>query len=342
MGISKRAMLGCAAIGVAMLAGTSAGQAQSTDQFYKGKTVSVVVGYPPGGAYDRYARLMAQFLSRHLPGQPTVIVQNMPGGGTLTAMQYLTLTAPKDGTTIVAFTSQLITQSLLEPENYRFDFGKIAMLGSLSREAASCFTWHALGLRTYDDIVKSKAQLLFGGPAKSSTAYQAAAVLKNLLGVEMKFILGYPGSSERRIAVESGELNAYCGSWVSTPRDWVKDKKIDVFVRLSEYVDEDMPKGLPHIGELAKSSADKQIIDFVFSSGEISKPFAVSAEVPKDRLALLRKAFDAVASDPDFVAQAAKEKLPISHMPAQEAQAIADRISATPPAMIDKAKAILE
>jgi tripartite-type tricarboxylate transporter receptor subunit TctC len=322
--------------------GVVPGHAQSAEEFYRGKTVSVVVGFPPGGTYDRYARLVAQHLPRHVPGQPTVIVQNMPGAGTMTAVHHLSLNAPKDGTTIVAFASQLATQAILEPGNVKFDRSKIALLGSISRDVSTCFTWHTVGPKSWSDLVKHPDGLFFGGPAKSTTAYQAAAVLKGVFGIKVKFIMGYPGSGDRRLAIEKGELNADCGSWLSTPGDWIRDKKIDVFARLSEMATPDMPAGVPYIRDLAKTEDDRKIIDFVFSIGEISKPYAVSAEVPQDRIETLRKAFNAMSKDPEFIARAEKEKLPLSFVAADKAQAIIENIYTTPPELVAKAKAILE
>jgi tripartite-type tricarboxylate transporter receptor subunit TctC len=303
--------------------------------------MTMVVGYPPGGAYDRYARLMAQHLPRHLPGGPSMIVQNMPGAGSLKAVQYLDLTAPTDGTTIVAFAPGLITQSVLEPENVKIDFRSVALIGSLSREASVCYTWYTLGLKSWEDVAKRTEDLKFGAVAKSSTSYRNNAVLTKLLGIKIRQVIGYPGDSEQQVAIEAGELDGTCNTLVSTPKAWIKDKKINFFVSFSETPAAGMP-ALPFAGDLAKTKDDKQIFHFIFSVGEIARPFAVSAKVPADRLALLRSAFEAMVKDPAFLAEADKANLPISHVPAAQAQSIVGKIYATPPELVAKAKVILE
>jgi tripartite-type tricarboxylate transporter receptor subunit TctC len=332
---------GALALLALLLAFVAPASAQSVEEFYKGKTITIIVGVTPGGSYDMYARLLARFIGKHIPGNPDVIVQNLQGGPThVMAAQYLENTAPKDGTAIATFTAGIATDSLLEPEKAVVDFNDLAFIGSISHDLRACYTWHELGVKRWDDLLKK--ELKYGTANRNSYSYQAAAVLKNLLGVNVKIILGYPGSSERRIAIESGELNAYCGSWVSTPKDWVKDKKIDVFVRFSKYAADDMPEGVPYVRDLAKSEADKQILDLLFAASEVAPPYAVSKEVPADRIEALRAAFDATMKDADFLATAEKENMPVNPVSWQDTQDVVDKVSASSPELVEKAKAVLE
>jgi tripartite-type tricarboxylate transporter receptor subunit TctC len=316
--------------------------AQSIEQFYKGKTVTIMVGVTPGGSYDMYARLLARFLGKHIPGKPDIVVQNFKGGaGHLLAAQYLDLTGPKDGTAIATFSLGGVTEAMLDPKKAAvFDFRKVAFLGSISHDLRACYTWHALGAKTWDETMAK--ELKYGTANKSSYSYQAAAVLQKMLGANMKIILGYPGSSERRIAIEAGELNAYCGNWVSTPADWVRDKKVNVFVRFSKNTADDMPPGVPYIRDLAKTKEDKQIIDLLFTASEAAPPFAVSKEVPADRITALRAAFEATMKDPEFLATAQKERMPVNPISWKDTQEVVDDVYATPPALIGKAKAIID
>src|SRR5918997_206659 len=167
----------------AIIAATPA-PAQSPASFYEGKTVNVVVGFSPGGGYDRYARLLARHLGKHIPGKPSAVVQNMPGAGSLVAVRHLDTTAPKDGTVIVVFNPGLIMESLTEPEKVKLNFSDLAWIGSISRDMRVCYAWHATGLKTWDDIVK-RDEFIIGGTAPGSSSYNNSATLKNVFGLKI-------------------------------------------------------------------------------------------------------------------------------------------------------------
>jgi tripartite-type tricarboxylate transporter receptor subunit TctC len=315
--------------------------AQTPAEFYRDKTVTIVVGYSTGGGYDAYARLLSRHLKRHIPGQPNIIVQNMPGAGSLKSLQYIHATAPTDGTVIATFTAGLITQSILEPANTGIDLREVEFLGSLNSDVTVCYTWHTLGLKGWKDFSKSAKALKFSASAKSSRSYQAQSVLKNMFKVNLDSILGYPGSNEENLAIESGELHGQCGTWVSTPRHWLKDNKVDLSVRFARNLPEDMPKDVPFIRDLATSEKDKQVIDFIFSVADLGRPYAVSKKVPADRLAALRRALDDTVKDPKFLQEAKELSLPIAYIGADEAKAIVKDNFATPPDVIKQAEQML-
>jgi tripartite-type tricarboxylate transporter receptor subunit TctC len=334
-----RRLLGlCLCFALAALSALSAA-AETVEEFYRGKTVSIIVGIPPGGGYDLNARLLSRHLGRHIPGEPAVIVQNLPGGaGHLMAARYLDMTGEKDGTVMALFSMGLATQSVVDPDSGAIDLREIAYLGSLSSDVVACYTWHTLAVKTWDDL--RKHQLRFGAAGKSSYSYQAPAILKSMFGLNIVNILGYPGNAE--LAVESGELNAKCGSWLTTPRSWIADKKIDMFVRFSRNRPPDMPEGVPYAGDFATSEDDKRVLDFIFSVGDVARPFAVSRQAPADRLEALRAAFEATMRDPDFLADAKKLGLTVDYAPAKDVERIVRDVYAAPPELIAKAKATLE
>lgn len=307
--------------------------------FYKGKVVTIIVGIPPGGGYDLNARLLARHLGKHIPGEPSVIVQNLPGGaGHLKAVRYLDLTGEKDGTVMALFSMGLATQSVVDPGSGAIDLREVAYLGSLGSDVVACYTWHTLGVKSWDDL--RKHQLKFGAVGKSSYSYQGPAVLKNLFKLDIVAALGYPGNAE--LAVESGELNAKCGSWLTTPKDWLAAKKIDVFVRFSRRHPADMPQGVPFAGDQASSEADKRVLDFIFNVNDIARPFALSKQVPPERLAALQAAFAATMQDPAFLADAAKSKLVVDYVPPKDVERIVGEVYSAPADLVARANALLD
>lgn len=338
---SRGAAAAGGAFALLALAFASPASADAVADFYKGKTITIAVGVSPGGSYDMYSRLLARFIGKYIPGNPNLIVQNVKGGnsGHIMAAKFLEQSSDTDGTLIATFTAGILTDALMDPAMAIVDFKNFAFIGTISKDLRACYTWHTLGAKTWEEVKKKKTK--YGTANKTSYSYQAAAVLKNMLGADMKIVMGYPGSAERRIAIEAGELDTYCGSWVSTPKDWVKEKKIEVFMRFSAPAP-DMPEGVPYVGDIVKTPEEKQIIDLLFAASEIAPPFAVSARVPADRLKALRDAFDATMKDAEFLDTAKKENMPVNPADWKETQATIDRVIATPPKLVEKVKVILD
>lgn len=325
------------AIGCALAA--SAG-AQPAGDFYKGKTVNIVVGFTPGGGYDTYARLLSRHIGSNIPGQPNVIVQNMPGAGSLTAVRYLDSSAPKDGTVITAFNPGIITDSLVDDVKTRFNFTSVAWVGSITRDFRVCYAWHATGIKTWDDAMKRK-EFVIGGVAVGTGAYINGQILKNVFGMNLRHILGYPGSAEQRIAIERGELDGECGSWSSVSEDWIKNKKAIPFVRFSPVRTPDIPEDVPFVGDLAKTQEQRDLVDLLITAGELGRPYVMSKQVPQDRLATLRQAFDATVATKPFLAEAEKLRLPVNPATGVEAENVIARIYAFPQELVEKAKAAI-
>jgi tripartite-type tricarboxylate transporter receptor subunit TctC len=310
------------------------------ESFYTGKTVTLVVGYSAGGGYDQYARMLARHYGRHIPGNPIIIVQNMPGAASMTSVRYLDATAPKDGTVITTFDPGLITQ-VLTSDKPVVNFANFQWIGTLLRDIRICYAWGATGIKTIADAKKRK-EFLIGVTAKGSNAYVNGAILRNVLKVPVRQISGYPGSAEQRMALERGELEGNCASWTAMPPDWIAEHKINVLLRFSQKRPGDMAADVPYVRDLAESQEDRDVIDILNSSGELGRPFIVARQVPADRVAALRSALQATLQDQDFLSDAKKLHLLLDPVDGQEAETIVKQIYAAPPELLRKAKQVLQ
>jgi tripartite-type tricarboxylate transporter receptor subunit TctC len=311
------------------------------DDFYKGKTFTIVVGFSPGGGYDVNARGLARHLAAHIPGNPTIIVQNMPGAGSLTSVRYLDVTAPKDGTAMTIFNPGLVTQSIMQPEKVQLDFRKYGWIGVVTPDFRVCYGFGPNGVKSWDDMMHRK-EFVLGSTARGSGNYINGATLREVFHAPIKQILGFPGSAEQRLAIERGELDGDCGSYSSIPIDWIRDGSAHPFVRFTEQRPSEIPAGAVYIGTFAKTEEQKQILDALDASDEVGRPFIMSKQVPADRVAIIRKAFNETMKDKDFLAEMEKQQLPVNPMTGEEAEAIVGKMMDAPPAIVAKAKAIYE
>jgi tripartite-type tricarboxylate transporter receptor subunit TctC len=239
-----------------MMLAAAPAAAQDAASFYKGKTVRIIVGFSPGGGYDVYARLVARHLARHIPGGPTVVVQNMPGAASLKAVQYLGAGAPADGTALVTFNAGLITQSLTIPDKVKVKFLDYAWIGNVSEDFRVCFTWNGTGIKNWQDFL-ARPKVTFGNTGVGTSAYIDDRMLSDLFGVKMHAVMGYPGSADKRIAIERGELDGDCGSWTSMPDNWLREHKVTLLIRFSKSLAPGMPADLPYAGDLLKDPKKK-------------------------------------------------------------------------------------
>lgn len=322
-------------------AGLGAAFGETPADFYKGKNVNVVVGFTAGGGYDQYARVFARHFEKHIPGRPTVVVQNSPGAGSLTAVKRLDNSLPADGTNIVTFNYGLITESMTRPEKTNVKFTDYRWIGSITRDLRVCYAWHETGIKTWDDVAK-RDEVIFGTTGPGTSVYINGAILRNVFGLKIRQITGYPGSAETRIALERGELHADCNTWSSIPANWKREKKIVPFVLFTTESAPDMPPGLPYIGTFAKTAEQKAILEVLTAAGDLGRPYIVSPKVPADRVAALRAAFDATMKDKDYLADAAKAQMPVSPIKGADAEALVKRIYAVPPELVAKAKKAVE
>jgi tripartite-type tricarboxylate transporter receptor subunit TctC len=314
------------------------GSAHAAD-FYQGKTLKILVGYSPGGGYDIYARLVARHLGRHIPGNPAIVVVNLPGASSLLSLRYLDSTAPKDGTVIDAFDSAQIDNSRLTPELVRVDFRKFNWIGSVSENLSVCYAWHTLGVTNLAQL-KAHGAVHIGRTSPGSSADIEQKILKHIFKINVQSVAGYAGSAESELAVERGELDGGCNNWSSLPASWISGNKIRPLLRLSGGTAPDLPAGVPNALDIAPSERERAIIRQLTASGAIGKPFVASLGVPADRVKILRDGFVATMKDPLFLADAKKLRSPVSPKTAEEAVAIVNGIYAAPADIVAAAKTI--
>lgn len=318
---------------------TCAGASESAAGFYHGRVVNVVVGFSPGGGYDAYARLLARRLGHHIPGHPTVVVQNMPGAGSLEAVRYLNASARKDGTVITIFSPGLITQSLTTPKKVNVNFKRYAWLGSISQDIRVCYVWHTRGATRWQDLLKQK-ELSFGATSPGTLGYIEARIIKDYLHIPLRLVAGYAGSAQKRLGIERGELDGDCGGWVSIPQDWLTGKKINVMVRFSKALLPGLDPSVPYIGDLVTNPKRKKVLRLLIAPGQIGRPFILSRSVPAERVKALRAAFEATMKDPKFIADAKKEKLTLSPMTGGQVEKRLREIYAVSPEVVAEARRI--
>jgi tripartite-type tricarboxylate transporter receptor subunit TctC len=307
--------------------------------FYHGKTVTIIVGFSPGGGYDAYARLLAQYLPKYIPGNPSVIVENMPGAGSLTAVRSLDATQPTDGTVMAIFNAGLVTQSIVQPELVQLEFHKLAWVGVATPDFRVCYGFGPKGPKSWSDLMHN--QFILGSTGKGAANYVNGQTLKDVFGAPVKQILGFPGSAEQRIAIEQGELDGDCGSFSSIPVDWVPKGKAHVFVRFTRERPSYEPATAEFVDDFTKTQQQKQLVDFLDAANEVGRPFVMSNQVPADRLAIIRKAFNDAMKDPALVAEANKEQIPVSPISGQDADKIVTQeVGAAPPSVVQQAKEI--
>lgn len=324
----------CGLIGLAVI--TSPVLAQPENQFYTGKTLSFVVGSSAGGGYDQYTRALARHLSRQIPGAPHIIVKNMPGAGSLTAVLSLA-GAPKDGTVVVGFNPGLFLDSITAGDSAKAKFTDFAWLGSITRDSQVCYAWGATNIRTWADV-SGRKETVFGATGANSNSYNSAAILRNVLEVNVRTINAYPGNSEVFLAVERGEIDGSCATWTSIPDKWIEEKKINVLVRLSAASISPMAASAPFIKDLAQTEDKKDLLDLLLAPRELGRPYILSKDVPSDRLQVLRAAFDKTVKDPEFLAEARKQGLSVDPIGGVEAEKIVSRLYQFPAELVGKAK----
>jgi tripartite-type tricarboxylate transporter receptor subunit TctC len=334
------------AAGLALLIGTIAASVDLTPaaaqtDFYKNKTITIVVGYSPGGGYDQYARLLARRFGAHVPGNPTVLVQNLPGAASLTAVRYLDATAPKDGTVITTFDPGLVTQSVASPELLRINLSDFRWIGTMLRDIRICYAWSATGIRTWNDMMQRR-EFLVGSTAKGSNAYVDGAILRKVFNAPVRQISGYPGSNEQRLALERGELEGNCASWSAMPQDWLARDLVSPLVRFSPRRPPDMSESVPFIEDLATTREQKDLLAVLDAPTELGRPLIVAKQVPAERVKVLRHALEATLRDPAFLAEAQAQSLPLDPVPGEEAEAIVNRIYSASTDIARKVKDVLD
>ena len=335
-----RVVLSALATAASCIAGTAPSIAQDPAAFYRGKTMRIVVGFSSGGGYDVYARVLARHIGRYIPGNPTVVVQNMPGAASLKSVQYLTTGAPTDGTLITTFNPGLITQSLTAPDKVgNVNFLDYAWVGNVSEDFRVCYTWNGTGIKSFQELL-ARPKVNFGNTGVGTSAYIDNRILSELFGVKVNMVKGYPGSADKRIAIERGELDGDCGSWTSMPEEWLRDSKITIHIRFSRTLVPGMPPSAAAARDLLTDPRKRDIFNLLTASAVVGRPYIAPKGVPADRLAALRAAFDATMKDPEFLADSEKQHLAVTPMTGAEVETFVKDLYRTPPDIAAAAREI--
>ena len=326
-------------LALTLLATASFGAPAQADDFYQGKTLSLVVGYSAGGGYDINARLISRHFGRHIPGNPGVVVVNMPGAGSLRSIEHLERHAPRDGTVVNMFDYTQITNSLLTPDKVPIDFRRFKWIGSVAQDLAVCYVWHTVKARTIADLQRLP-QIHMGrtNPGTSSDTQQR--ILRKLFNVNVHSVAGYAGSAEAFIAVERGELEGGCMTWASLPPAWISGNKITPIMRVTSATAPDLPAYVPSAFDLLENERERKILRALSAAGEIGKPLVSHLTVPDERVQILRNAFAAMMRDPAFLADADKVRQNISPTIGDSALKIVEEIYASPADVVEAARAI--
>jgi tripartite-type tricarboxylate transporter receptor subunit TctC len=317
--------------------------ADPVSDFYHGKTVSIAVSTSAGGDYDQRARLLARHMDKHLPGQPKIIVQNMPGAGGLKAANWLYNIALKDGTALGSLGQNMPMTQVLGGKGVEFDLRQCVWIGNTMSSPMVPVSWYTSPVKTIYDALKT--ELVIGGTGAGASSVQVPQMLNNLLGTKFKIIAGYPGGNELYLGMERGEIAGRAtqnwAGWKSQRPDWIRDKKINLLAQSGMKRHPELPD-VPLLIDLAKTAEDKQVLELFLAGDDIARPIIAPPKVPDDRIAALRTAFDATMTDKGFLDDAAKGKIEIEPASGKEIEVIATRVLNTPPAVAAKARAALE
>ena len=311
--------------------------AQSVEEFYKGKSITLAIGFTPGGGYDLYARHLARHMGKHIPGRPTIVPQNMAGAGSLRAANFIYSAAPKDGTAFGTFARTTGLNPLLE-SGATFDGTKFTWLGSVTNDISLCVTWHTSKANTWENFLKVPTAM--GGQAPSSEPDIFANLYKNVFGAPIKLVPGYPGTNEITLAMERGEVDGLCGlSWSTIQTrhlQWLKEKKINLLVQASFKKDPEIGN-VPLVMDLTKDTEKLQILKLILAAQEMARPFAAPPDIPRDRAAALIAAFNATMKDADYLADAKKSRIDVNPVSGPEIDKLLAELYATPKDVIQKA-----
>ncbi len=312
------------------------------DDFYRGKTVEVLVGFSPGGGYDAYGRALASVIGKYIPGRPTVVVRNMTGAGSLTLATYLQSAAPRDGLTFGIFDDGLLIAPLIKPETVRLNPSKLTWIGSTAKDQQVCMIWSQSPVKKVEDL--RGAQTVFGVTGLDDIRYMSTAMLRNVIGGNVKIIPGYPGSADIRLAVEKKELDGVCDSWQSvkgTKADWINEKKITVLVQMGLKSHPDLV-GVPLVGDFAEKPSDRAALAMLVAPSESGRAFAAPPDTPADRLQALRRAFDQSVKDSEFLAITSKANLEVDPLTGEEVEGYIKQIYATSETDIQRAREMVK
>ena len=327
------------AIGAALCAPVVCAAQDAVADFYRGKQVTIMVGFGPGGSASLYAQALSRHMGRFLPGSPRFVVQHMPGAGGLVVANTIYNTAPRDGTVFAITGRTAAFEPLLGNANAKFDGRKFGWLGTANIENTVCLSWHTSPVKTLQDAMAH--QLVVGGTGADATEVVFPKAANEYVGTRFKIVLGYQSSNEMNLAMERGELEGNCGlGWTIIKLrkpDWLRDHKINILFQMALRKHPDLPD-VPLIQDFAKTPEGRQVFEFLFAPQDMGRPFFAPPGLPPDRLAALRAAFEATLKDPQFLEEAGKMGLEVQVVGGGETQQLVERIYASPQAVIARAR----
>jgi tripartite-type tricarboxylate transporter receptor subunit TctC len=331
---------GCLVV-LAMFGATQA-VAQPAAEYYAGKTVNVIIGFGPGGGYDRWGRTVAHHIGKHLPGNPTVVAQNMPGAGSYVAASHIYGAAPKDGTVFAIIARDAALGPLSGAPGARFDATKMSWLGSPTKEHNVCIAYHTAKVKDVQQL--HDTQLILGdtGPGTGTRSYPK--VLNELLGFKFKLVGGFQSSADVFLAMERGEVDGICESLdsvLSRRPDWISSKKVTVLLQAGSAPHPEL-KGVPFVLDLARNDEERQVLEFLYAGQGIGRPFVAPPDLPAERLKMLRDAFNATMKDVEFAADARRSKLELEPEDGEHLATLIKKIYATPKPIIDKVSSLIK
>ena len=316
--------------------------AQTGEDFYRGKTLTIEVGFGPGGGYDLWARTIARHIAQHIPGTPAVVVQNMPGAGSLTALSRLYTTAPKDGTVLAAVARAAVLGPLVGVPGARFEPQRMSWIGTPTIDTNLCIANSSAAVKTAKDLFER--MLITGDTGPGSGTYLYPRALKELLGLKFQPVSGFPSTADIFLAMERREVDGVCealDSINSRRPEWLTTKKVAAVLQGGVEPDPEL-KDVPFMLDLARNETERQQIAFLYAGEGIGRPYVAPPDLPAGRLALLRSAFDATMRDPDFIADAAAQKFVPKPRDGAYLEALIKRIYATPAQVVERVGALIK
>jgi tripartite-type tricarboxylate transporter receptor subunit TctC len=335
----RRALL---AIAVVFAAAPASAQQEDVAQFFKGKTLRLIVGIGVGSGYDINARLLARHMANHIPGQPTIIVQNQPGAGSLTMTNALYNTGPFDGTVMGASFNGMPTTPLLQPGGARFDPVKLNWLGSTNRETQAMYVWHTSPAQVLEDA-KTK-EVVIGAQAPGSTQFDYPVLANKLFGYKFKVVTGYESTPKIHLAMESGEVHGTIANWSTLKAinpSWIAEKKIRILAQWALRKNAELAD-VPMFLDQAKTDPERAALALMLARLEYGRPFFLPPNVPAPRVEALRRAFDATMKDPAYLAEADKLKIEVDPLAGEEVAALVEQVSRTPPDTVARVRTAME
>ena len=312
-------------------------------QFYKGKSVTLIIASAPGGGFDTYGRIVARYLGNHIPGSPTVIAQNMPGAAGATSSFYVMNVGAKDGTVLGAIHPGNILEPVLgDKRKVRYDPGTFQYIGNANNDVYVCVIRTDAPVKTFEEALTK--EVIVGTSGEAASTRDFPLLLNRVLGAKFKVVLGYSGNREVQLAIERGEIHGQCGAgWssvIANHPDWFEKKLVKVLVQEASVSHPLLDSwGVPKSVDFARTQEQRDVLDLIYSQEQFGRPYVMAPEVPADRVAAMRKAFMDTFKDPAFLAEAKKLNLDVDAISGDEVQALVKKVYATPQAIVDRAKA---